>query len=152
VKTLADPQVKQEIVARLRRVEAAAQRRWGKMTAPQMVCHVADAFRAACGERAVSPAKRIPLRRLVKFGALYLPLPWPHGVPTLPEMDQRMGGTPPANFSADIAELQRLLDKFTANPRGFEWPPHPIFPGMSQQDWMRWGYLHTDHHLRQFGV
>jgi Protein of unknown function (DUF1569) len=29
--------------------------------------------------------------------------------------------------------------------------PHPIFGPMTAKDWMRWGYLHADHHLRQFG-
>jgi hypothetical protein len=26
-----------------------------------------------------------------------------------------------------------------------------MFGPMSERDWMRWGYLHADHHLRQFG-
>jgi hypothetical protein len=29
---------------------------------------------------------------------------------------------------------------------------HPIFGALSARDWLRWGYLHADHHLRQFGV
>jgi len=29
---------------------------------------------------------------------------------------------------------------------------HPIFGGMSERAWLRWAYLHTDHHLRQFGT
>jgi hypothetical protein len=29
--------------------------------------------------------------------------------------------------------------------------PHPMFGAMTTLEWMRWGYLHTDHHLRQFG-
>jgi hypothetical protein len=27
---------------------------------------------------------------------------------------------------------------------------HPFFGSMQHADWMRWGYLHADHHLRQF--
>ena len=30
-------------------------------------------------------------------------------------------------------------------------PSHPMFGPMTAADWMRWGYLHADHHLRQFG-
>ncbi|HEV2663419.1 MAG TPA: DUF1569 domain-containing protein [Blastocatellia bacterium] len=33
-----------------------------------------------------------------------------------------------------------------------EFHPHPYFGAMSESQWMRWGYLHCDHHLRQFGV
>jgi hypothetical protein len=29
---------------------------------------------------------------------------------------------------------------------------HPFFGHMLCKDWTRWGYLHADHHLRQFGV
>ena len=32
------------------------------------------------------------------------------------------------------------------------WPAHPFFGAMSSSAWLRWGYLHMDHHLRQFGV
>jgi hypothetical protein len=30
--------------------------------------------------------------------------------------------------------------------------PHPMFGDLTSWQWMRWGYLHTDHHLRQFGL
>ena len=29
---------------------------------------------------------------------------------------------------------------------------HPLFGRMSEAAWLRWGYLHVDHHLRQFGA
>ena len=30
--------------------------------------------------------------------------------------------------------------------------PHPIFGPLTTWEWQRWGWLHADHHLRQFGV
>ena len=27
---------------------------------------------------------------------------------------------------------------------------HPAFGAMSAREWLRWGWLHADHHLRQF--
>ena len=80
---------------------------------------------------------------------LRIPIKWPPGVPTPPEIDQRLYGTPPAEFDADRATLLERLDHF-ARANG-PWIPHPMFGAMTRQDWMRWGYLHTDHHLRQFG-
>jgi hypothetical protein len=64
-------------------------------------------------------------------------------------MNQHIAGTPPAEFAADRATLLLTLDEFThaSGP----WSPHPIFGPMSTAEWMRWAYLHTDHHLRQFG-
>jgi hypothetical protein len=29
---------------------------------------------------------------------------------------------------------------------------HPIFGELTDSERMRWGYLHMDHHLRQFGA
>jgi Protein of unknown function (DUF1569) len=43
-----------------------------------------------------------------------------------------------------------LMERF-AQPSAAERPAHPIFGRMTEEEWMRWGYLHVDHHLRQFG-
>ena len=104
------------------------------------------------GERPVSHVST-PLRRtIIKWIALYAPVPWPAGIPTRPELDQRRGGTKPADFAADVAELEALVGRVTAEPRGFEWQPHPMFGRMSDAAWLRFAYLHMDHHLRQFNL
>ena len=152
MKSLSSASDKTEIATRLQAVKAASPRRWGKMSAHQMVCHLSDSFRGAMGERPLSPAPGYFARGVVKWLALYVPVRWPKGVQTRPEMDQEIGGTRPGDFEADKRELCRLLDLFTAQPRRFQWQAHPIFGGMSDAEWMRWGYLHMDHHLRQFGA
>jgi len=151
MKTLLNPKDKEEIIARLARMQPVSQRRWGRMSVPQMVCHLSDSFRGPMGERALSRARWFA-RGLTKWFALYFPRPWPKGFKTRPEIDQEIGGTPPGDFAADVRELRRLLDRFTRQPRDFEWHPHPVFGSMSDKDWQRWGYLHMDHHLRQFGA
>ena len=80
-------------------------------------------------------------------------MPWPKGVPTRPEVDQLKGGTPPAEFAADAAGLRESIARFTlpAASRDFTFAAHPAFGPLSAWEWMRWGYLHADHHLRQFG-
>jgi hypothetical protein len=152
VKTLAKPLDKAEIVERLRRVRPHTSRRWGTMSAHQMICHLADAFRMAIGERPVSERTHLLNRTIVKWAALYLPVPWPRGIPTRPEIDPCRGGTGPGEFTADLTELERLLERVTVRPRTFEWRAHPTFGSLSESAWLRWGYLHMDHHLRQFGL
>jgi len=152
MKLLNDPKFKQEILERLRTVRPDSPRRWGKMNARQMVCHLSDSFLGAMGERSTQIAPGYPARKLIKWVALYVPLPWPKGVPTRPEFDQEICGTPPADFSEDLRGLQMLINRYTEQPRKFQFQSHPIFLEMSERDWMRWGYLHMDHHLRQFGV
>jgi hypothetical protein len=152
MKTLSNPKDKQEIITRLQMIQPESQRQWGKMSAHQMLCHLSDSFRGVIGERSLSRMPGPYPRRLIKWFALYVPLPWPHGFRTRPEMDQQIGGTRPAEFTSDVQDLYRLLDRFTRQPRDFCWTPHPVFGSMPDVDWMRWGYLHMDHHLRQFSA
>jgi len=141
------------VLNRLRQVTPASQRRWGKMTPHQMICHLHDSFKSVIGEREVYGDKsNLLTRTVVRWLALYAPLKWPHGVPTMAENDQERGGTPPEDFQRDLDALVSIIDRVTCAERDFQWRRHPLFAEMSERDWMRWGYLHCDHHLRQFGV
>jgi hypothetical protein len=152
VKTLADPLDKQNVLARLAKVQPDSRANWGRMSAHQMLCHLSDSFLAVMGQKHVSPATGVLQRSVVKWVALYAPIPWPKGLPTRPEMDQLIGGTPPSVFETDRERLLALIERFTNSDRDFQWSSHPIFGKMPDPDWFRWGYLHIDHHLRQFGL
>ncbi len=141
-----------EIVRRLRTLRPDSARRWGRMSAHQMVCHLSDSFRMMIGRRPVSDATGRLQRTVVRWIALYGPLRWPAGILTSPEIDQGFGGTRPLDFAADLAELETLLELVTTPGTRFDSPAHPIFGRMSQAAWLRWAYLHMDHHLRQFGA
>ena len=152
MKTLARERWKAEIISRLRSVRPDSTRRWGRMTAHQMICHLSDACRMALGQKTVSETA-LPLPRpLVKWIALYLPLRWRAGNMTRPEIDQHCDGTRPTGFAADLAEVEALLELMATRGADFTWPTHPVFGRMSRAAWLRWAYLHTDHHLRQFGA
>ena len=148
--TLADDLHRQEVLRRIAALKADSHRRWGKMSCHQMVVHLSDSFLCPMGEKQVSRAKVPVPRGVYRWVALYVPVQWPHGVATRPEMEQGVGGTAPAEFSKDRERLVAVIGRFTRDR--FEWAEHPIFGAMSEKDWMRWGYLHCDHHLRQFGV
>ena len=152
MKTLRNPKDKEGIIARLQSIRPTSLRRWGKMSAHQMVCHLGDGFRMYLGLKPVSPARLPYPRSLLKWVALWAPIPWPKGFKTVPELDQRVSGTPPVEFDNDVRELRSLVDRFTQQPKDFQWQPHPQFGQMSEKEWMRLGYLHTDHHLPQFGA
>jgi Protein of unknown function (DUF1569) len=152
MKTLARAGDRSEILRRVRLVSADARPRWGRMSAPQMICHLGDAFCMATGEMTTSPATGLVERTVVKWIALYAPFRWPPGIRTRPEIDAQVAGTKPGEFAADLARLEAVFALVTAEPRVFDWAVHPIFGRMSDRDWLRWGYLHMDHHLRQFGV
>ena len=152
MKTLQNPRDKQRIISRLGAVRPTSSRLWGKMSAHQMVCHLSDGFRMYMGLKPANPAGLPYPRSVLKWIALWAPLPWPKGFKTVPELDQQSGGTPPEEFDKDMRELRNLVNRFTQQPRDFQWQPHPQFGRMSDREWMRLAYLHMDHHLRQFSV
>lgn len=150
MKTMARASDKEEIARRLKTIRADSPRKWGRMSAHQMICHLSDSFLAVTGQRHASSASGLLQRTVIKWIALYAPLKWPRGVPTRPEVDQEIGGTRPSDFAADVTRLEMLIELVTTRKNCFG-PEHPIFGPMSDADWMRWAYLHMDHHLRQFG-
>ena len=152
MKTLARPRDKAEILERLRTVRPDSVRRWGRMSAHQMVCHLSDSFRVVIAQKSASHATGPFQRTVLKWIALRLPLPWPTGIRTRPEVDQELGGTKPGDFAADVAQLEVLVEFITRDPASVDWQAHPIFGRMSEGDYLRWSYLHMDHHLRQFGA
>lgn len=152
LKTLARPRDKAELVARLRMLRPDSARRWGRMSVHQMICHLCDSFRMSTGERPVRIVAGRVRGTVIKWIALYLPLPWPPGVRTRPELDQERLGTRPVDFATDVAQLEALIELVTGQPRTFDWHAHTLFGPMSEAAWLRWGYRHVDHHLRQFGV
>jgi Protein of unknown function (DUF1569) len=153
MRTLARERDKAEVLRRLRALRQDSVGRWGRMSAHQMVCHLSDGHRLLTGERTTQLAATPLPRLMMKWIALYAPIRWPPGIPTTPELDQGVGGTRPGDFDADVAELEKLLKEVAADRRGrFARYLHPIFGRMSESAWLRWAYLHADHHLRQFGV
>ncbi len=152
MKTLARPSDKAEILERLRSVRLESVPCWGRMSAHQMICHLADAYRMATGRKPVSLDTSWLKRTILKRVVLYAPVRWPPGILTSPEIDQELGGTKPLDFAADVLQVEELLERVTAESTSLDQWPHPFFGSMSGADWLRWGYLHADHHLRQFGA
>ncbi len=152
MKTLARPGDTAEILDRLNGLRPESRRRWGRMSAHQAVRHLVDSFRFALGERPAHAAPGLLGRTVVKWIALYVPRNWPAGIPTAPEVDSERGGTRPADFASDLGELAALIRRFSTQPGRVGALVHPVFGRMSESAWLRWGWLHADHHLRQFGA
>lgn len=152
VKNLRNRQEVDELLARMELLSPEMRHQWGRMSAPQMICHLNDAFKLYSGEIRVAPPGFPYPSKLLKWGCLFVPIQWPKGFKTVPEVDQERGGTRPVEFQQDLAELRDRITRFSQTPEDFPWPSHPYLGAMSAGEWMRLGYLHTDHHLRQFGV
>jgi hypothetical protein len=150
MRTLARPRDLADLLRRLQSVNSASAARWGRMSAHQMICHLGDAMLVATGEKVVTPRTGPLQRTVIKLIALYFPARWPTGIATPAEIDQQVGGTKPQEFERDVRDLETRLRRFAEKQPIC--PAHPIFGPMSRKAWLRWAYLHTDHHLRQFGA
>lgn len=150
MKTLRNPADRNEISKRIAELTTADRAHWGKMNAHQMMCHLRDSYQAGLGERYCSPLRGFLPRTIMKKIALQVPIRWAKNYPTRPEVKQGDGGSVPADFETDRRSLTETFARFS-EVAGKTPVSHPIFGTMSQDDWLRWGYLHADHHLRQFG-
>jgi uncharacterized protein DUF1569 len=56
-----------------------------------------------------------------------------------------------AAFVPNQERVISLLRQMAAPGQSFT-ATHPAFGPMTRTHWMRYAYLHTDHHLRQFGL
>jgi hypothetical protein len=147
MKSAFNPGDRRDLVERLMRLRPDARAVWGRMTAPQMVTHLADSLYMAFGELPVTP-KRLPIRYPPLKQLLVYFIPIPKGVPTAPELIART----PGDWQAGVTELRTLLERFATRTAKDAWPDHPAFGRLTPKQWGVLAYRHTDHHLRQFGV
>jgi len=151
MKNLFDPNIANHVKTRLGNLQPQAQRRWGKMTAPQMLAHCSLGVQWALGE--LTPEKApLPVRligRLVKPMVFRNEDPMRKNSPTAGSLiiaGQR-------DLYTERDRLSQLIDKFAAGgPAGCTTNPHSFFGKLTPQEWAVLMYKHLDHHLRQFGV
>jgi len=143
--TVLDSTQREALLQRLRRLEPSTRARWGTLTAPKMICHLADSLRVGLGDL---PAKRVDTflsRTLVKWLVVYSPVrPPPGKIQTSPEMLT----TGPTTWAQDMATVEALLGRMASTPTR---AVHPAFGALAHDGWGRLTWKHVDHHLRQFG-
>jgi hypothetical protein len=151
VKNLFDATVANQVKTRLGHLGPHSERRWGKMTAAQMLAHCSVGMQWAVGE--VAPEKGALPARLM--GRLVKPLvfrnddPMRKNSPTAKSL--LVAGD--RDFAKERDRLSGLIDKFAAaGPAGCTTNPHSFFGKMTPEEWAILMYKHLDHHLRQFGV
>jgi Protein of unknown function (DUF1569) len=151
MKNLFDATVADQVKARLGKLGLQSERRWGTMTAAQMLAHCSMSMQWAVGER-VPEKGALPARlmgRLVKPMVLRNDDPLRKNSPTSKSLivgDER-------DLGKERDRLSGLIDKFAAGgPAGCTRNPHSFFGKMTPEEWATLMYKHLDHHLRQFGV
>ena len=151
MKNLFDPAVASQIKTRLGKLGPHSDRRWGKMTAPQMLAHCSVSMQWAVGE-VVPETGAFPVRligRLVKPMVFRNEAPLRKNSPTAKSLivaDER-------DLGKERDRLSGLIDRFAAGgAAGCTTNPHSFFGKLTPEEWAMLMYKHLDHHLRQFGV
>ena len=138
---------RQELLGRLERLTPDTVPLWGSFNAMRMVTHLTEWFRMATGEIKSQPRNSMmrhpPMRQLIVYW-----MPWPHGVPTAPELLSREA----TGWEEELSDLRERLKDCEKLKSTKQWPVHPAFGRMTTSEWGVLGYRHTDHHLKQFGV
>jgi hypothetical protein len=148
LKTLLSPTDRAQLSARFRAIRPETPAHWGALTAPSMLTHLCDQMRYTLGEFPVrihsGPLQWPIIKPLIMYWA-----PWPKGrIKGSPEMFRSR----PTTWSADLARLEALVDRFIRDTRRAVWPQHPRFGPMTHRSWGGFCHRHFDHHLGQFGA
>lgn len=137
--------------ARFQSIQSETQRVWGTMPPEKMMRHVTFLLELSLGEQEGEKVF-MPFPRFVIWTLFFDWFTnWPQGklkAPAVffPEPD----GAVDAERERLTAALYRFVDALEATPdrTGFS----PLLGHIPLRDWARVHGVHTDHHLRQFGV
>ena len=123
------------------------------MSPAECLAHLGDSSDNVLGRRDFPPSRAPRGAALMKWIALYAPLPWPRGRIVGPSRtDPRREGSRPGDFERDRERVIEGLRALAAAADADVTKVHPSFGAMTLRDWHRWAYRHVEHHLRQFGV
>jgi hypothetical protein len=145
-----EPETSTELLDRIDQLRPDSARQWGRMSAPQMVCHLTDSLSVAMGEIPTTFRPSVLSSRFMRW-LIFSVLPIPRAkARTGPEFQT----TKPGDWTQDVICLREKFGQFiargkSANP---QWAKHPAFGDLSTREWGLLVAKHLDHHLRQFGV
>ncbi|NIP57197.1 MAG: hypothetical protein GWM92_03490 [Gemmatimonadetes bacterium] len=151
MKNVFRPTLMEAPVGRREELQYDGPRRWGRMTPRQAEWRLSDSLEAILGDRPIPP--RLPglRRRLARFAAFTLPVPWLEGVPTSSRVNPPGGGHPDRRL-----RRRRGGAPCPVGPAGGHRGPGPGPPlPLGRPGWGEWGrHAHPplDHHLSQLGV
>jgi hypothetical protein len=149
MKSLFDPPVTEEMVARINSLKADTKALWGKMTVSQMLAHMQPPLRVALGDEKLKKGLLGFLFGRIAKKQLVTENPFKKNLPTAPGFvvkDQR-------NFEEEKNKVIDLLRRFSkTSKQELNARVHPFFGKLNSEEWIILHWKHIDHHLRQFGA
>ena len=146
-----DAQVAQEYINRINNLTPETQRKWGKMTASQMLAHCNVTYDSIFEpEKQKSPSflAKFLLKTFVKKKVTN-EIPYKQNLPTSPIFiisDERNFEVEQKKLIVNIQKVQQLGEN------AFEGKIHTSFGPLSVSEWNNLMAKHLNHHLAQFGI
>ena len=138
-----------DLLRRLNQLSPSSQALWGKMDVAQMLAHLTVNLDMVTSDKKVTQVfigrlfGSIAKRDILKKGIQ------PKNMGSFSQLiisDHR-------EFQNEKKELQSQLERFIrGGAAGITRQPHAFFGHMTPIEWARLGYIHMDHHLKQFGA
>ena len=146
-----DQPAREEVFSRIQKLTVGSKGKWGRLSAPQMVRHLAEACRLAFDEIPIADQSTFFTRTLAKW--IFLSNIKPPGrekgkIKTLAEVDIVELKTTIAEMQIEKDNYKALVERMVSTPELSK--KHPLFGKMSRKDWGLLTYAHADYHLTQF--
>jgi len=150
MKNIFDPQVTEELIARINQLHPESPALWGKMSVDQMLAHCSVAYEMAFTDKHPKPnaLMRFLLKTFVKKGVVN-EVPYPKNAQTAPVFIIKGN----KDFEEEKGKLITYLKHtISLGKDHFEGKESLSFGPMTAKEWNNLFYKHLDHHLTQFGV
>jgi hypothetical protein len=146
-----DQPSREEVFSRIQKLTVESKGKWGRLSAPQMIRHLAEACRLAFDEIPIADQSTFFTRTLAKW--IFLSNIKPPGrekgkIKTLAEVDIVELKTTVAEMQIEKDNYKALVERMVNTPELSK--KHPLFGKMSRKDWGLLTYAHADYHLTQF--
>jgi hypothetical protein len=146
MKSIFDKAVYEELHQRLQKLTSDSTPLWGKMNVAQMLHHLNLTMEAPLG-KCQTKGKPFFVMNLFK-SVLYNDKPFSKGSPTARDFKVN------DEHSFQIEKEKALLNLEEIYQQGItgNYLPHVFFGKLTNEQWGKHFYKHTDHHLKQFGL
>ena len=138
-------------IRRIESLQPDSPRLWGSMTAPQMLAHLRRAFELWLGDIRVPEQGNFLTRTVLRWIVFHSGLPWPKGkIKAPPVFFPDKIDDFETERSRTLHIMKRFVDTVKRQPDRIH--INPVFGRLPFSYLPRMAGMHTDHHLRQFGV
>lgn len=147
MKTIFNPEIRDELIERISKLSGESNSQWGKMNVYQMLKHCTLWDEMMFGKKVYKRAfMGLLFGKMALKSVLKDETPLRRSTPTLPEFVVK----------EQTGDIEKEKTQWIANIKAYEKYPdieliHPFFGKMKKEQIGIMVYKHTDHHLRQFG-